>query len=247
MIWLAEQLRDVGGSVTYLEPSEASTRVARARAEARGLENVTYVNATISEFAASKPDRFDYINCAGVLHHLEDPQEGLRDLASVLMPDGAMGVMVYGEHGRLAVTEWRKMIEPLLNNKDLSEQLAMTRKLLGNLPEDNMLLKMGAVRALSKACLKTIPKLSICCCIPLNVPMTCTASMTLPHRLICMLRPLPDFSALAERERHIMRSAIWCVIRLCCANCRPCRFVISRHFANDIAVLCRSMPLPDPG
>ncbi|WP_289078992.1 class I SAM-dependent methyltransferase [uncultured Thalassospira sp.] len=159
MIWLAEQLRDVGGSVTYLEPSEASTRVARARAEARGLENVIYVNATISEFAASKPDRFDYINCAGVLHHLEDPQEGLRDLASVLKPDGAMGVMVYGEHGRLAVTEWRKMIEPLLNNKDLSEQLAMTRKLLGSLPEDNMLLKMGGGPGFIKGLLENDPEI----------------------------------------------------------------------------------------
>ncbi|HCW68820.1 MAG TPA: hypothetical protein DHR80_16800, partial [Thalassospira lucentensis] len=159
MIWLAEQLRDAGGTVTYLEPSLASTKVARARAEARGLENVTYVNMTISDFAASKPDGFDYINCAGVLHHLEDPEEGLRDLTMVLKPDGAMGVMVYGEHGRLAVTEWRKMVAPLLPEKDLGAQSAMTRALLADLPEDNMLLKMGGGPGFIKGLLENDPEI----------------------------------------------------------------------------------------
>jgi SAM-dependent methyltransferase len=159
MIWLAEQLRDVGGSVTYLEPSEASTKVARARAEARGLQNITYIRATIAEFANSKPEAFDYINCAGVLHHLEDPEEGLRDLASVLKADGAMGVMVYGDHGRLAVTEWRKMIKPLLIDKNFSEQLDMTRKLLANLPDDNMLLKMGGGPGFIKGLLENDPEI----------------------------------------------------------------------------------------
>ena len=159
LIWLAEQLRDVGGTVTYLEPSSASTKVARARAEARGLTNVDYVNQTISEFAKSQPEPFDYINCAGVLHHLEDPEEGLRDLTSVLKADGAVGIMVYGEHGRLAVTEWRKMIEPLLEGKDLQQQLAMTRTLLSALPEDNMLLKMGGGPGFIKGLLENDPEI----------------------------------------------------------------------------------------
>ncbi|MCC9624553.1 class I SAM-dependent methyltransferase [Thalassospira sp. MA62] len=159
MIWLAEQLRDVGGTVTYLEPSAASTKVAKSRAEARGLDNVIYELQTIDEFAQSSPQPFDYINCAGVLHHLEDPNQGLRDLASILTPDGAMGVMVYGEHGRMAVTEWRKMIEPLLAGKDLNAQLDMTRTLLANLPESNMLLKMGGGRGFIKGLLENDPEI----------------------------------------------------------------------------------------
>lgn len=159
LIWLAEQLCDVGGSVTYLEPSAASTKVARARASIRGLSNITYVNATIAEFADSGPDAFDYINCAGVLHHLENPQEGLCHLASVLKEDGAIGAMVYGEHGRLAVTEWRKMIRPLLKGKDLAAQLDMTRALLAALPEDNMLLKMGGGRGFIQGLLENDPEI----------------------------------------------------------------------------------------
>jgi SAM-dependent methyltransferase len=43
---------------------------------------------------------FDQIVCTGVLHHLEDPDAGLRALRDVLKPDGAMQLMVYAPYGR---------------------------------------------------------------------------------------------------------------------------------------------------
>jgi SAM-dependent methyltransferase len=43
---------------------------------------------------------FDQIVCTGVLHHLPDPDAGLRDLRSVLKQDGAMHLMVYAPYGR---------------------------------------------------------------------------------------------------------------------------------------------------
>jgi SAM-dependent methyltransferase len=47
--------------------------------------------------------RFDLIICTGVLHHLADPDAGLRALRSVLKPDGAMYLMVYAPYGRAGV------------------------------------------------------------------------------------------------------------------------------------------------
>jgi SAM-dependent methyltransferase len=47
--------------------------------------------------------QFDLIVCTGVLHHLEDPDEGLRALRSVLRPHGAMYLMVYAPYGRTGV------------------------------------------------------------------------------------------------------------------------------------------------
>jgi SAM-dependent methyltransferase len=47
--------------------------------------------------------RFDFIVCTGVLHHLVDPDAGLRALASVLKPDGAIYLMVYAPYGRTGV------------------------------------------------------------------------------------------------------------------------------------------------
>jgi SAM-dependent methyltransferase len=47
--------------------------------------------------------RFDHIICTGVLHHLADPDAGLRALRSALKPDGAMYLMVYAPYGRAGV------------------------------------------------------------------------------------------------------------------------------------------------
>jgi SAM-dependent methyltransferase len=44
--------------------------------------------------------QFDLIICTGVLHHLVDPDAGLRALRAVLKPDGAMNLMVYAPYGR---------------------------------------------------------------------------------------------------------------------------------------------------
>ena len=46
---------------------------------------------------------FDLIVCTGVLHHLPDPDAGLRALRSVLKPTGAMYLMVYAPFGRAGV------------------------------------------------------------------------------------------------------------------------------------------------
>ncbi|HEX7231113.1 MAG TPA: class I SAM-dependent methyltransferase [Candidatus Binatia bacterium] len=46
---------------------------------------------------------FDQIICTGVLHHLADPDAGLRTLRSVLKPDGAMHLMVYAPYGRTGI------------------------------------------------------------------------------------------------------------------------------------------------
>ena len=48
-------------------------------------------------------ETFDQIVCTGVLHHLADPDAGLRSLRDVLAPDGAMHVMVYGAYGRAGI------------------------------------------------------------------------------------------------------------------------------------------------
>ena len=46
---------------------------------------------------------FDQVVCTGVLHHLEDPDAGLRALRGVLEPHGAMHLMVYAPYGRSGI------------------------------------------------------------------------------------------------------------------------------------------------
>ena len=55
------------------------------------------------ENVADLDQHFDHIICTGVLHHLVDPDAGLRSLRSVSKPDGMMYLMVYAPYGRAGV------------------------------------------------------------------------------------------------------------------------------------------------
>jgi SAM-dependent methyltransferase len=46
---------------------------------------------------------FDKIVCTGVLHHLPDPDQGLRALRDTLAPDGVLHLMVYAPYGRAGI------------------------------------------------------------------------------------------------------------------------------------------------
>ena len=46
---------------------------------------------------------FDQIVCTGVLHHLRDPDAGLRALRTVLNPHGTMHIMIYAPYGRAGI------------------------------------------------------------------------------------------------------------------------------------------------
>jgi SAM-dependent methyltransferase len=66
------------------------------------LENLE-VRQLALERAAELRATFEYIVCTGVLHHLSDPDAGLRALCDVLAPNGAMHVMVYAPYGRAGI------------------------------------------------------------------------------------------------------------------------------------------------
>ena len=46
---------------------------------------------------------FDHIVCSGVLHHLPDPDAGVRALRDALHPAGTINMMVYAPYGRMGV------------------------------------------------------------------------------------------------------------------------------------------------
>jgi SAM-dependent methyltransferase len=46
---------------------------------------------------------FDHVVCTGVIHHLAEPDIGLRALGDLLAPDGAMHLMVYAPYGRTGI------------------------------------------------------------------------------------------------------------------------------------------------
>ena len=138
-IMLAQQLSDrgEGGEVVHLDLSAASQEVARARAEARGLRNISFVQGSLLDLGRLGLGRFDYIDCCGVLHHLEEPAAGLAALAEALTEDGGMGLMLYGALGRTGVYPLQRALRRLTAEAPVAQKLATARRLLDALPESN--------------------------------------------------------------------------------------------------------------
>lgn len=143
-IMLAQQLADAGrdgepaGHVTYLDLSDASRAIAEARAQARGLTNIAFHRGSLLELEGLGP--FDYIDCCGVLHHLDDPSAGLRSLAGALAPGGGIGMMVYAPYGRTGVYPMQEALRAMTDGLPPAERVALARRLIQQLPASNWLL-----------------------------------------------------------------------------------------------------------
>ena len=149
-IFLAEQLRGTDAEIVHLDMSHASIALAQERAKIRGLTNITWTHYSLLSLPALGLGQFDYINCSGVLHHLADPDLGLRVLLGALKEGGAIGLMVYGTTGRTAVYQMQSLMR-MVNQSGTGQELedprkiANTRDLLGSLPASNWFMASEAM------------------------------------------------------------------------------------------------------
>jgi SAM-dependent methyltransferase len=95
--------------VLAVDLSLASLAYARRKTIELGIRNVEYRQADILALGALA-ERFDLIECSGVLHHLEDPLAGWRILAGLRKPGAPMRIGLYSETGRRAVARARALI-----------------------------------------------------------------------------------------------------------------------------------------
>lgn len=88
--------------VTAVDLSRASLAYARARSDERGLKNITFLQGDILGLG-DLTQRFDLIECMGVLHHMSDPEEGLSVLKGLLKPKGFLRLALYSRRARSEV------------------------------------------------------------------------------------------------------------------------------------------------
>ncbi len=140
-IMLAQQIaeRRCPGEVVYLDISTASRAICEGRAKARGLRNINFITGSLLDLPSMAIGQFDYIDCTGVLHHLPDPAAGMRALASVLHPEGGVGVMLYGEYGRSGVYPLQELLRTLAPpSMAMEDRIAMAKRLIRFLPTTNL-------------------------------------------------------------------------------------------------------------
>jgi ubiquinone/menaquinone biosynthesis C-methylase UbiE len=142
-IFLAEQLRSTNAEIVHLDLSQASIKLAQQRAAIRKLGNIRWVHDSLLNLPELGLGAFNYINCSGVLHHLTDPDAGLRALKSVLAPGGAIALMLYGAIGRVGVYHMQQLLR--LSNSGCSEaqKIAQAKEVLAALPQGNWYRRAG--------------------------------------------------------------------------------------------------------
>ena len=95
-------LRWPAAKVTGIDCSATSVLRTEQLKQKYGLKNLE-VHRFPLERVSDLGMSFDQIVCTGVLHHLADPDTGLKALRNVLKPDGAMHLMVYAPYGRAGI------------------------------------------------------------------------------------------------------------------------------------------------
>jgi SAM-dependent methyltransferase len=95
-------LREPDARITAIDISEASLLHTRDLQRKYNLTNLELRHLPI-ENVREIERTFDLVVCTGVLHHLRDPDDGLRALHDVLNPNGAMRLMVYARYGRAGI------------------------------------------------------------------------------------------------------------------------------------------------
>jgi len=141
-IFWAEQLRERENCrVVYLDMSKSSKAIAQERANIRKLDNIQWVTGSLLDAKDLDIGEFDFIECSGVLHHLEDPDAGLTALKQVLKPEGILSIMVYAAYGRTAIYHMQELMRWVNHSEtDPHKKVENTKKIINQLPPQHWLL-----------------------------------------------------------------------------------------------------------
>jgi 2-polyprenyl-3-methyl-5-hydroxy-6-metoxy-1,4-benzoquinol methylase/tetratricopeptide (TPR) repeat protein len=97
-------------NVLAIDLSLSSLAYAKRKTEELGISNIEYMQADILDLS-SLDRKFDIIESAGVLHHMDDPMAGWKVLTDCLKTGGLMRIGLYSESARKHIVQIRDEIE----------------------------------------------------------------------------------------------------------------------------------------
>ncbi len=137
--------------VLAVDISSGALEVAKERLQRSGAMKQAQISLEkLSLFDLSKSKKYDYINSVGVLHHLDDPGDGLKMLKGLLKDQGLLHLSLYAEAGRMEIMRVQKIFSNLgvqNNNKGLE----LARNFFLNLPENNKIRRDFEAKCLFKS------------------------------------------------------------------------------------------------
>lgn len=114
-IRLAKYFDDL--NILAIDLSRKALAYAQNKATELNCSNIQFLQADILEIN-NFPFQFDVIECSGVLHHMEYPEQGLKSLLQLLKPNGMLKLALYSRTARQQVIAFRSLIEKLESKPD---------------------------------------------------------------------------------------------------------------------------------
>lgn len=106
---ISSALHYKNATVLAVDLSRTSLAYAQRKARALGVQNVVFAQADILRL--SELGRvYDVVECSGVLHHMADPEAGLKVLLDCLKPGGFLKLGLYSEYARREVVQARQLV-----------------------------------------------------------------------------------------------------------------------------------------
>lgn len=145
---VATALAYPNAQITGVDFSQSSLEKARRLAKRYNAKNVQFIHLPIERLPQLQMT-FDFVVSSGVLHHLPEPAVGLKAIADVLDPQGAVSVMLYGKYGRVGIY----MIQEALENAfepaaSMDERIAFAQESARELPPNHPMARRSKGREL---------------------------------------------------------------------------------------------------
>jgi SAM-dependent methyltransferase len=115
-----------------IDVSSASLASQQRLKDMHGLANLELRRLPIEQ-AGSLGRDFDLIISTGVLHHMDDPDLGMRVLGGLLRPEGVFSLMLYSRYGWYAVRVLAELCS-LLGLDQSADSVAVVRETIARLP-----------------------------------------------------------------------------------------------------------------
>ena len=105
-------------NVTAIDISAKSLAYAKQKTTEFDIENINFKMADLTKLPDLK-QRYDIIECSGVLHHIRHYKKALQNLLVNLKPKGLIKISLYSERARYSVNQVREIFKEdgLLNNE----------------------------------------------------------------------------------------------------------------------------------
>lgn len=120
--------------ITGVDFSEASLAKARRLAKRYDVRNIQFFHLPIERLPQLRMT-FDFVVSSGVLHHLPEPAVGLKAIADVLDPQGAVSIMLYAKYGRVGIYMMQEALDKTFEpGAPMDERIAFAQELTRSLP-----------------------------------------------------------------------------------------------------------------